>query len=72
MSIETFLEKNYIDPKIKKFTDAHLKTEILKKDFKCGKCHKPFYYDDLTPINYPENKRVLFCKTCLKNRKVKR
>jgi DNA-directed RNA polymerase subunit RPC12/RpoP len=67
--IDTFLETNYISPEIKKFTEKHLRPEILKKDYKCTRCKKIFYYDDLHSIKYAESKQIYVCKSCLEKRK---
>lgn len=72
-SIEKFLETNYINPIIKSFIRKITAPEALKKDFKCGgKCGGYFYYDDLKPWKYQNNKRILLCEKCYEKRSRKR
>ena len=69
---DTFLETNYINPEILKFTQKVTRPETMKKEYKCGGCRNLFFYDDLHPWKYAEGSQILLCITCFNKRNRRR
>ena len=65
---DTFFERNYINPEIRKFTDKHLRFNP-EKEFQCGGCKDYFPYSKLTLIKYPDGKQILRCVKCFRKYK---
>lgn len=65
MSIEHFLERNYIDPIVLKYTRFE-PTRKRKGAFKCGgTCGGWYDKHDMQAIQYSSGKRIWRCMDCI-------
>ena len=66
--IEHFLERNYIDPIVLKYTK--FPNRIPDGSYKCGgTCGGYYEFEEMQAIVYNSGKRVLRCKSCMRKYK---